>query len=64
MVRTGIGTLVFALGGRSLVELQGGPGSLSLTSREIFARAPYPVEVRGPSLEDEAAETHAGFWSS
>ncbi len=61
MVWAGIGTLVFALSGESLVELQGeSAASLALSSREVFARASHPVEVRGPALEEEARAAHIG----
>ncbi|MBB4662327.1 tRNA(Arg) A34 adenosine deaminase TadA [Conexibacter arvalis] len=64
MVWVGIGTLVFALSGASLMELQGaGHASLALSSREVFARASRPVAVRGPLIEDEARVAHAGYWA-
>ena len=37
------------------------PG-LALPSREVFAGAPWPVEVIGPALEDEARQLHEGYW--
>lgn len=64
MVWAGIGTLVFALSGASLVELQGpGHASLALSSREVFARASRPVAVRGPLIEAEARAVHSGYWA-
>ncbi len=63
MVWSGLGTLVYALSGRSLIELQpAGGDSLTLSSPEVFARASRPVEIRGPALEEEAARAHAGYW--
>ncbi len=64
MVWAGLGTLVFALSGASLMELQGPRhASLALSSREVFARASRPVAVRGPMLEAEARAVHTGYWA-
>lgn len=64
MVRAGIGTLVFALSGASLIDLQGATDrTVALSSREVFGRATLPVEVRGPALEEEARAVHSGYWS-
>lgn len=64
MVWAGLGTLVFALSGAALAELQGERhAQLALSSREVFARASRPVEVRGPLLEQEARAVHAGYWA-
>lgn len=64
MVWAGLGTLVFALSGSSLTELQGPRhASLALPSREVFARASRPIVVRGPLIEDEARAAHAGYWA-
>lgn len=64
MVWANIGTLVFALSGASLMELQGPRHrSLAISSREVFSRASLPVEVRGPLIEDEARAAHAGYWA-
>ncbi len=63
MVWSGLGTLVFALSGSSLIEIQGGRhDSLALDSREVFTRASRPLEVRGPALEALATEIHQGYW--
>jgi tRNA(Arg) A34 adenosine deaminase TadA len=64
MVWAGLGTLVFALSGAALAELQGPRhAQLALSSRELFARASRPVAVRGPLLEQEALAVHAGYWA-
>ena len=64
MVWSGLGTLVYALSGRSLIELQPAGGtSLALPSPEVFARSSRPIEVRGPALEAEARAAHAGYWA-
>jgi len=64
MVWSGLGTLVYALSGRSLIELQPAGGtSLALPSPEGFARSSRPIEVRGPALEAEARAAHAGYWA-
>lgn len=39
------------------------PG-LDLPSRTVFENAPYPIEVIGPALEDEARSVFEGFWQS
>lgn len=62
----GIGTVVFALGGDELIEMQ--PESsdeftLGMPSREIFARGGHLTEVRGPFAIPGAREVHEGFWA-
>lgn len=64
MVWSGLGTLVFALGGISLMELQGPRhASLALSARDVFARSSRRVEVRGPLIEQEARAAHTGYWA-
>lgn len=36
---------------------------LALSCREILRASPYPIEVIGPALGDEARVPHEGFWS-
>jgi tRNA(Arg) A34 adenosine deaminase TadA len=63
----GIGRVVYALSGKSLIHLIGsGPEipTLDLPCREIFARGQRPTQVIGPLIEEEAAEVHKGFWIS
>ncbi|GAA1058473.1 tRNA-specific adenosine deaminase [Agromyces luteolus] len=63
---SGIPRVVFALseaGLRDLVAEQEGVPTLSLPSREVFARGGRPVEVVGPADLPEAVEVHAGFWA-
>jgi tRNA(Arg) A34 adenosine deaminase TadA len=63
---TGIGRVVYALSGRSLMHLIGsGPEipTLDLPCREVFARGQRPTQVIGPLIEEEAAEVHQGFWT-
>jgi tRNA(Arg) A34 adenosine deaminase TadA len=63
---SGIPRVVFALseaGLREIVAEQEGVPTLSLPSREVFARGARPVDVAGPADLPEAAEVHAGFWS-
>lgn len=64
LVWANLGTLVFALSGASLSELQG-PRHTTMTirAREIFLRTSRPVAVRGPLIEDEARAVHAGYWA-
>jgi tRNA(Arg) A34 adenosine deaminase TadA len=60
----GVGRVVFALSGEQLYAIVGpSPEHLQLPCREVFARSRRPVEVLGPTLEQEAASVHAGFWS-
>ena len=35
-----------------------------LSCRDVFAAAPYPIEVIGPVLRDEAAAPHVGAWKA
>ena len=63
----GVGRMVFALSEGALHELTGADPenpTLSLPSREVFARGQRPVEVLGPALELDAPAraVHAGFW--
>ena len=61
----GIGRVVYALSEKRLLALtcdHPENPTLSLPCRDVFARGQRPVEVFGPTLEDEAAAVHAGFW--
>lgn len=63
----GIGRVVYALSEHRLLALTGDHPenpTFSLPCREVFARGQRNVEVLGPLLEDEAAQAHAGFWTS
>ncbi|HVK11996.1 MAG TPA: nucleoside deaminase [Gemmataceae bacterium] len=60
-----VGRLVFGLGAYQLCEITGdNPANPPLLMRctEVFARGTRRIVVRGPALEREAAEVHAGFW--
>ncbi|MGV3712475.1 nucleoside deaminase [Pseudolysinimonas sp.] len=60
----GIGRLVFALSGKTLLELSGpGGAALDLPSRLVLAAGDRETAVTGPLLEDEAAVPHRGFWA-
>lgn len=62
---TGIDRVVYALSERRLLSLTGAHEenpTLDLPCREVFARGQRTVQVVGPTLEDEAAAAHAGFW--
>jgi tRNA(Arg) A34 adenosine deaminase TadA len=64
---TGIGRLVYALPGRTLVALSGASPeipTLDLPCRDVFARGNRSILVLGPALEQEAAAVHHGFWQS
>lgn len=63
----GIGTVVFGLTERRLVELTGdNPENLTLDldCRTVFAAGRRHIEVRGPfaEVEAEVVEGHKGFW--
>ncbi|MGR0320733.1 nucleoside deaminase [Agromyces sp. ZXT2-3] len=63
---SGIPRVVFALseaGLRGIVAEQEGVPTLSLPSREVFARGGRPVTVVGPTELPEAASVHDGFWT-
>jgi hypothetical protein len=60
-----VGRLVFGLGAYRLCEITGdNPANPPLLMRcaEVFARETRRIVVRGPAVEREAAEVHAGFW--
>ncbi|WP_430647482.1 nucleoside deaminase [Agromyces sp. GXS1127] len=62
---SGIPRVVFALseaGLREIVAEQEGVPTLTLPSREVFARGGRPVAVDGPADLPEAAAVHDGFW--
>lgn len=63
---SGIGRVVFALSGDTLISLAGGPQSplaLSLPCRSVFAKGGHEVVVCGPLLEDEARFPVEGYWN-
>lgn len=60
-----IGRVVYALSEHRLLSLTGDHPenpTFSLPCREIFVRGQRHVEVVGPLLEEEAAQSHIGFW--
>lgn len=67
MVWANIRRVVFGLGMEKLYASFGDTGeapTLKMESREIFSVAPWPIEVHGPMLEDEALLTQEGFWEN
>lgn len=62
---TGVGRIVYALSERRLLELTGDNPenpTFDLPCREVISRGQRRIDVVGPLLEDEAAESHRGFW--
>ncbi len=60
-----VGRLVFGLGSYRLCEITGdNPANPPMLMRctEVFARGTRRIVVRGPALEREAEQVHAGFW--
>lgn len=35
-----------------------------MSCRTVFATSPFPIEVIGPTLVDEAIQPHVGFWKA
>lgn len=63
---TGIGRIVYALSEHRLLALTGDDPenpTFDLPCREVIARGQRHIEVLGPLLEDEAAASHADFWT-
>lgn len=61
-----IGRVVYALSEHRLLGLTGDHPenpTFSLPCREVFVRGQRQVEVHGPLLEEEAAQSHIGFWA-
>lgn len=62
---SGIGRVVFAVSEAELLELTGDNPenpTLSLPTREVFARGQRKITVVGPVSLPEAKAVHAGFW--
>lgn len=62
-----IGRVVYGLSEHRLLELTGAHPenpTLSLPCRQVFASGQRAVEVLGPLLEDEAAQSHLSFWNT
>ena len=58
-----VGRLVYGVGAARFYALIGPtPTQIDLSCRAVFARSSQPIEVIGPTLEDEALMVHAGFW--
>lgn len=60
-----IGRVVYALSEHQLLKLTGDHPenpTFSLPCREVFVRGQRRIDVVGPLLEDEAAQSHIGFW--
>lgn len=60
-----IGRVVYALSEHRLLTLTGDHPenpTFSLPCREVFVRGQRQIDVHGPLIEDEAAQSHIGFW--
>lgn len=65
MIWSNIRRVIFGLGMVKLYETFGDVGdapTIKLESRAIFEHAPWPIEVHGPLLEEEALQVQMGFW--
>jgi tRNA(Arg) A34 adenosine deaminase TadA len=61
----GVGRVVYALSEEQLYAIVGpSPDHLLLPCREVFSRSERPVEVLGPTIEDEGRAVHEGFWTT
>ncbi len=59
---SGVGRVVYALGGSTLNRISGDGPALEHPLRLVLADGDRAVDVSGPHLEDEAAVAHRGFW--
>lgn len=65
MVWANVRRVVYGLGMADIYALARMPPevpALHMESRIVFASAPFPIEVIGPGLEDEARAVHLDFW--
>ena len=65
IVWANIRRVVYGLGMKGIYEVIGdlpGAPTLKMHARKIFQYAPWPIEINGPVLEEEARVPHAGFW--
>lgn len=63
----GVGRVVYGLSEVRLKALTGSDTenlTMDLPCRTVFAAGQRRVDVIGPMLENEAAQVHAGFWST
>ncbi len=51
----GLSTVIYAVSIPKLIELNGPQSQIDLACRTILERAPLPIEVIGPMLEEEGA---------
>jgi tRNA(Arg) A34 adenosine deaminase TadA len=61
----GIGRIVYGMSNLRLFEFTGDDPahtSFALPCREILCNGSRPITVIGPLLEDEAAQSHEGYW--
>lgn len=61
----GIGRVVYGMSNLRLFEFTGDDPahtSFALPCREILCNGSRPITVVGPLLEDEAAQSHMGYW--
>ncbi len=61
----GIGRVVYGMSNLRLFEFTGDDPahtSFALPCREILCNGSRPIAVIGPMLEDEAAQSHEGYW--
>jgi tRNA(Arg) A34 adenosine deaminase TadA len=63
---SGIGAVVYGLSEQGLLALTGADPenpTLDLPCRTVLGAGQRSIAVTGPRLEDEAATSHAGFWT-
>jgi tRNA(Arg) A34 adenosine deaminase TadA len=58
----GIPKVVFGCSSETLNEIV--PGSLSISTRELFSKSSRPAEILGPFLEPEANQLHLDYWTT
>ncbi len=62
-----IGRVVYGLSETRLLGMTGNDPenlTLNLPCRTVFAQGRRSIQVLGPTLEEEAARVHSGFWES
>jgi len=64
IVYSGLGRVVYALSTPELDELKGGSVPKSMRGIAVLAQADRTIRVEGPSLFEEAAAAHSGYWAS
>jgi len=58
---SGVEKVVYGCSAAAMAEIAG-PGGWEMPAKDLFSKAPRPVTVEGPFLQEEALAVHRNYW--